>query len=125
MPGCMAGRSPGQRRARSGRYGVVDQVWTRPADRRRGLGTLLMTMLGNRAVSLGLTTGVLSATDDGRALYRSLGWAVRGALAGAFRGGPSTRLGDGPFTDGPFTDGHEFVSTSEPSAEHRRRPFGP
>jgi len=73
------------RLAPSGRYGVVDQVWTRPAHRRHGLGTLLMTMLGNRAVSLGLTTGVLSATDDGRALYRALGWTARGPLAGAFR----------------------------------------
>jgi len=68
-----------------GRYGIIDQVWTRPPHRRRGLGSSLMTMLGNQALSQGLTTGVLAATDNGRALYRTLGWTARGELAGAFR----------------------------------------
>jgi hypothetical protein len=44
-----------------------------------------MTLFGNRALDAGLTTGVLSATEDGRALYSALGWAVVGELAGAFR----------------------------------------
>ena len=73
------------RLAASGRYGVIDRVRTRPADQRRGLGRAVMTVLGNRALADGLTTGLLSATADGRALYSALGWGVRGELAGAFR----------------------------------------
>ena len=73
------------RLAPSGRYGVIDKVWTQPAHQRRGLGTVLMTKLANRALDSGLTTGLLSATADGRALYSALGWTVVGELAGAFR----------------------------------------
>lgn len=73
------------RLAPSGRYGVIDRVWTQPAHQRRGLGTVLMTKLGNRALDSGLTTGLLSATADGRALYSALGWTVVHQLAGAFR----------------------------------------
>jgi predicted GNAT family acetyltransferase len=68
-----------------GRFGVIDRVRTRLADRRRGLGRAVMTMLGNRALDDGLTTGLLSATADGQALYSALGWVNRGELAGAFR----------------------------------------
>jgi GNAT superfamily N-acetyltransferase len=73
------------RLAACGEYGVIDRVRTRPADRRRGMGRAVMTMLGNRALDDGLTTGLLSATADGQALYSALGWAIRGELAGAFR----------------------------------------
>lgn len=73
------------RLAPSGPYGVVDRVRTRPADRRRGMGRAVMAMLGNRALDDGLTTGLLSATTEGRALYRALGWTIRGEMAGAFR----------------------------------------
>jgi predicted GNAT family acetyltransferase len=73
------------RLAACGRYGVIDRVRTRPADRRRGMGRAVLTMLGTRALDEGLTTGLLSATTDGQALYSALGWAVRGELAGAFR----------------------------------------
>jgi hypothetical protein len=66
-------------------YGIVDQVRTHGPHLRRGLGRVLMTMLGNRAADMGLTIGVLAATDEGRALYRSLGWTVRGELTGAYR----------------------------------------
>lgn len=73
------------RLAASGRYGVIDRVRTRAADQRRGMGRTVMTMLGNRALDEGLTTGLLSATISGRALYSALGWEIRGELAGAFR----------------------------------------
>ncbi len=73
------------RLAPSGAYGVVDQVWTRPPHQRRGLGTVMMRILGDRAVAAGLTNGILSASADGRALYLSLGWTVRSDLAGASR----------------------------------------
>jgi GNAT superfamily N-acetyltransferase len=80
------------RLAPSGRYGVIDKVWTEPAHQRRGLGTLLVTKLGNRALDSGLTTGLLSATADGRALYSALGWTVVDELAGAFRASRSPDL---------------------------------
>jgi hypothetical protein len=73
------------RLAPSGRYGVIDRVRTRTTDQRRGLGRAVMTMLGNRALDMGMTIGLLSATADGRALYSALGWAGRCELAGAFR----------------------------------------
>ena len=73
------------RLAASGRYGIIDRVRTRAADQRRGIGRAVMTMLGNRALDEGLTTGLLSATADGRGLYSALGWEIRGELAGAFR----------------------------------------
>jgi hypothetical protein len=77
------------RLAASGRYGVIDHVSTRVPHQRRGLGTILMTMLGNRALDAGLTTGLLSATADGRALYTCLGWTVLTELAGATRAYPA------------------------------------
>jgi len=73
------------RLAASGRYGVIDRVRTRAADQRRGLGRAVMAMLGNRALDAGLTTGLLSATSEGRALYEAVGWTVRAEVAGAFR----------------------------------------
>jgi GNAT superfamily N-acetyltransferase len=73
------------RLAACGRYGVIDRVRTRPTVRRRGLGRAVMTLLGNRALEEGLTTGLLSATAEGQALYSAMGWATHGELAGAFR----------------------------------------
>jgi GNAT superfamily N-acetyltransferase len=71
--------------APSGAYGVVDRVWTRAEHQRRGLGTVMMQLLADRAVEVGLTTGVLSGSEEGRALYLALGWTVRSDLASAFR----------------------------------------
>lgn len=73
------------RMARGDRYGVIDRVWTRPAHQRRGLGTTMMQLLANRAVELGLSDGVLSASPEGRELYLTLGWTVRAEMAVAFR----------------------------------------
>ena len=73
------------RLARWGRYGIVDDVRTVTPHRRRGLATAVMTILGNRAVTAGLPTGLLSATDEGAALYRLLGWTGMGEIAGAVR----------------------------------------
>ncbi|GAA2706666.1 GNAT family N-acetyltransferase [Actinoplanes palleronii] len=64
--------------------GVVDQVETAAAHRPRGLGSAVLRALGNRAVGLGLTGGILVATDEGRALYRSLGWVDRSPIAVAY-----------------------------------------
>jgi ribosomal protein S18 acetylase RimI-like enzyme len=72
------------RLAPAGGCGVIDQVETAPAHQRRGLGTTVMRMLSDHAVRNGLGTGILVATEDGRRLYRRLGWTVRGEIAGAY-----------------------------------------
>lgn len=71
------------RLAPAGVIGVVDQVETAPAHRRRGLGRIVMRRLGHHAVQLGMHTGVLVATDDGRKLYSTLGWTARTPIAAA------------------------------------------
>ncbi len=73
------------RLARWGKYGIVDQVETRPGHQRRGLATAMMTILVNQAVDSGTRAGLLCATDQGAALYRRLGWTGHGTVAGAVR----------------------------------------
>ncbi|MFJ8742114.1 GNAT family N-acetyltransferase [Embleya sp. NPDC127516] len=76
--------------AASGRIGVTgetavaDQIRTDPAHRRRGLGSVLMTALGDAAAERGARTGVLVATPAGRALYTRLGWTLYGVLTPAW-----------------------------------------
>ncbi|MFC3990532.1 GNAT family N-acetyltransferase [Actinoplanes siamensis] len=72
------------RLAAAGNVGVIDQVETSPAHRRRGLGSAIMRSLGHHAREMGMRTGVLVATDDGRELYRTLGWTVRSPIAAAY-----------------------------------------
>ncbi|KOG41393.1 GNAT family N-acetyltransferase [Streptomyces decoyicus] len=64
-----------------GRAVVVDRVTTEEAHRRRGLGNFVMRILMGHAVDGGADLGVLGATDDGRALYETLGWKVHAPLA--------------------------------------------
>ncbi|MDT0265928.1 GNAT family N-acetyltransferase [Streptomyces sp. DSM 44915] len=61
---------------------VVDQIATHPEHRRRGLGRLVMGALAEAAVAAGAHTGLLGATTEGRALYRTLGWRTRAPLTG-------------------------------------------
>ncbi|MFG2824899.1 GNAT family N-acetyltransferase [Kitasatospora sp. NPDC048365] len=61
---------------------VFDQIVTEPAHRRRGLGTVVMGALTDAAVERGVTTGILGATVEGRALYATLGWKVLAPLTG-------------------------------------------
>ncbi|WP_433369326.1 GNAT family N-acetyltransferase [Streptosporangium sp. CA-115845] len=76
--------------AASGRMGVAgpaavaDQILTDPAHRRRGLGSVVMTALGDAAAEQGATTGVLGASPDGLALYRTLGWTLCEVLTPAY-----------------------------------------
>jgi hypothetical protein len=42
-----------------------------------------MAILGNWAVESGTDKGLLSATHQGGALYRQLGWTARGEITGA------------------------------------------
>ncbi|MGW1891163.1 GNAT family N-acetyltransferase [Streptomyces sp. NPDC002004] len=66
--------------APTGATAVVDQVETSAEHRRRRLGSLVMRTLAEAALEQGAETGVLGATDDGRALYTSLGWRVQAPL---------------------------------------------
>jgi GNAT superfamily N-acetyltransferase len=68
-------------------FGIVDQVETDPAHRRRGLGTAVMRTLEGWAACRGAHTGILIATDEGRALYGRLGWTVRSPVAAGFMPG--------------------------------------
>lgn len=63
-----------------GAYATFDQIVTEPAYRRRGLGSVVMQALSTAATKQGARTGVLVATDDGRALYTRLGWELVSTL---------------------------------------------
>ncbi|GAA2584687.1 hypothetical protein GCM10010435_73240 [Winogradskya consettensis] len=52
---------------------VFDRVETLPAHQRRGLGRAAMTLLTTH-VATRASAGILVATDEGRALYETLGW---------------------------------------------------
>ncbi|MGW4502892.1 GNAT family N-acetyltransferase [Micromonospora sp. NPDC004336] len=85
-------RAASGRLAGAGEFAVVDQVETVPAHRRRGLGSVVMRALCDHGARLGARTGILVATDDGRALYGALGWTVRSEVSGAYlreESGPS------------------------------------
>ncbi|GAA4905135.1 FR47-like protein [Stackebrandtia albiflava] len=72
------------RLAHAGHFGIVDRVVTEPVHRRRGLGRLVIRALEDHAAAAGMRVGVLVATEEGRALYLSLGWRVRSDVPGAF-----------------------------------------
>jgi GNAT superfamily N-acetyltransferase len=67
----------------AGRHAVFDQVVTEAAHRRLGLGRHAMARLGDAARARGADTGLLVATEDGRALYTALGWHVESLMAAA------------------------------------------
>ncbi|MFI1380803.1 GNAT family N-acetyltransferase [Embleya sp. NPDC020886] len=68
----------------TGETAVADQIGTDAAHRRRGLGSVVMTALGDAAAARGARTGVLVASPDGLALYRTLGWTQHGVLTAAW-----------------------------------------
>jgi GNAT superfamily N-acetyltransferase len=60
-----------------GESGVVfDAIVTTPEHQRRGLGSLVMSVLGNDAIRRGQNRGILMASEQGRLLYRHLGWQL-------------------------------------------------
>ena len=61
---------------------VFDRISTEKAHQRLGLGTAVMGTLTNSAVENGVTTGILGASTQGRALYETLGWKVLAPLTG-------------------------------------------
>ncbi len=56
-------------------WGTVDQIWTLPEHRQRGLGRRVMLELENAAHGMGLTDLVLTSTPMGLMLYDSCGWS--------------------------------------------------
>ncbi len=70
------------------RLAIYDRIVTEPAHQRRGLGRALMHALQALARAHGRHEGVLVATDQGRALYESLGWRLHSPWAGAVIPGP-------------------------------------
>jgi len=67
----------------AGRHAIFDQVVTEPHHRRLGLGRHAMARLAEAARSRGADTGLLVATEDGRALYTALGWRVDSLMTAA------------------------------------------
>jgi GNAT superfamily N-acetyltransferase len=57
-----------------GQDAVFDRIETTPGFRRQGLATWVMGELTGYAVGQGATTGLLTASAEGAALYASLGW---------------------------------------------------
>lgn len=70
--------------APTGATAVADQIETAPSHRRRGLGSLVMTSLHNRAVERGADTGILVGTAEGRALYEAVGWHTHAPMVSAY-----------------------------------------
>jgi GNAT superfamily N-acetyltransferase len=59
----------------SGPYAIYDRIVVDEAHRRRGLARALMAQLGAAMAARGVEQGLLVATDEGRALYETVGWA--------------------------------------------------
>jgi predicted GNAT family acetyltransferase len=57
-----------------GEYAVYDRIVTEEGYRRRGLGSYVMRALTAAVLEDDITTGLLMASADGRALYAFLGW---------------------------------------------------
>jgi GNAT superfamily N-acetyltransferase len=55
---------------------TFDQIVTEPAHQRKGLGRAIMAALTNQAIAHGARTGVLVATQQGQALYQTIGWTL-------------------------------------------------
>jgi GNAT superfamily N-acetyltransferase len=62
---------------------VMHDIQTDPAHRRRGLGSVVMGALAQRAIERGAETGLLMATTDGLHLYTKLGWTAEATMVNA------------------------------------------
>jgi len=58
------------------RIGVVYNVYTEPAHRRRGLARLVMEQIHGWCREAGVGSLALNASQDGRALYESMGYQL-------------------------------------------------
>lgn len=62
--------------AHSDGVATFDQIVTEPAHQRKGLGRVVMATLVNASIAREARVGVLVATEQGRALYQAIGWAM-------------------------------------------------
>ncbi|MFK8848622.1 GNAT family N-acetyltransferase [Streptomyces sp. Ac-502] len=62
---------------------IFDMINTSAGHRRRGLGGLVMNALSAHAAELGAAHGLLVASPEGQALYRSLGWRLHAPVTAA------------------------------------------
>ena len=60
----------------TGKRAHLMNVYTAPTHRRRGLARRLLTLLHREAAQRGVTEITLDATDEGRKLYQSMGYAA-------------------------------------------------
>ncbi|WP_318216604.1 GNAT family N-acetyltransferase [Streptomyces sp. SCL15-6] len=81
MSVCGTRRASRRPKALLGEAAVMDRAATVESHRRRGLGSFVLRTLADQAVAQGAGTGVLGATDPGRALYGTLGWKKHSTLA--------------------------------------------
>ncbi len=62
--------------AHSDGVATFDQIVVEPEHQRKGLGRAIMATLGNLSIAQEARVGVLVATEQGRALYQTLGWTL-------------------------------------------------
>jgi len=62
--------------AQSNGFAIFDQIVTEPEHQRKGLGRIVMGALNNVSIDRESKIGVLVATEDGRALYKTIGWTI-------------------------------------------------
>jgi len=67
----------------AGDTAIFDRIGTHAAHRRRGLGRAVMCALHGIAQARGARQALLVATQEGEALYRTLGWRVMEPYASA------------------------------------------
>ncbi|NIK54685.1 GNAT family N-acetyltransferase [Kribbella shirazensis] len=79
----------------AGADAVMHDIQTDPAHRRRGLGSVVMGALAQRAIERGSRTGLLMATTDGFHLYRKLGWSSEATMVTASGTAESGAAGSG------------------------------
>jgi GNAT superfamily N-acetyltransferase len=70
-------------------FAIYDRIETHHDHRRRGLASAVMNGLQSAARVRGNTRGVLVATADGHALYKTLGWRLHSLYTTAVIPGPT------------------------------------
>jgi GNAT superfamily N-acetyltransferase len=75
-----------------GNDAVMHDIQTDPAHRRRGLASVVMGILSQRAIERGACSGLLMATVEGVHLYRTLGWLPEATMVTATGGTPASGL---------------------------------
>ncbi len=67
-----------------GRYGIIDNIYTDPEHRKRGLATRIVADLTRAGRFAGVKTGLLVATSKGYTLYLKMGWEVHAPYTSAY-----------------------------------------